>query len=85
MIEGCIYMLTLHSKNFPCQFATNLCKAVLSAEYFDTYNQIKGLSGEIKLLLLQKDDHIRFLETTVLTTLQRPSFYEPIPLMCKRW
>jgi hypothetical protein len=23
-------MLTLHSKNFPCQFATNLCKAVLS-------------------------------------------------------
>jgi hypothetical protein len=50
-------------------------KSELSEEYFTTYNQIKGLSGEIKLLLLQKDDHIRSLETTVLTALQNPSFY----------
>ena len=30
MVEGCLYLLTLHLKIFPCQFATNLCKAVLS-------------------------------------------------------
>ncbi len=51
-------------------------KSELSAEYFDTYNQIKGLPEQaIKLLLAEKDDHIRRLENMVTTALERPSFY----------
>jgi uncharacterized protein YjbI with pentapeptide repeats len=51
-------------------------KSELSAEYFATYNEIKGLpEREIKLLLEEKDDRIRSLETMVMTALQSPKFY----------
>jgi uncharacterized protein YjbI with pentapeptide repeats len=51
-------------------------KSELSAEYFDTYNQLKGLpEGEIKLLLEEKDSRIQSLENFVNQALQRPSFY----------
>ncbi|GAX45657.1 pentapeptide repeat-containing protein [Tolypothrix sp. NIES-4075] len=51
-------------------------KSELSAEYFDTYNQLKALpEREIKLLLAEKDSRIRSLETMVVTALERPNFY----------
>ncbi|MBD2525645.1 pentapeptide repeat-containing protein [Nostoc sp. FACHB-133] len=51
-------------------------KSELSAEYFDTYNQLKGLpEGEIKLLLAEKDNQIRRLENMIMTALERPNFY----------
>lgn len=51
-------------------------KSELSAEYFDTYNLIKGLpEPEIKLILAEKDDRIRCLENMVLTALKTPSYY----------
>jgi uncharacterized protein YjbI with pentapeptide repeats len=51
-------------------------KSELSAEYFDTYNQIKGLpEREIRLLLSEKDNQIRRLENMVMTALERPNFY----------
>jgi uncharacterized protein YjbI with pentapeptide repeats len=51
-------------------------KSELSAEYFDTYNEIKGLSErEIKLLLEEKDSRISSLETMVKTALQSPKSY----------
>ena len=54
-------------------------KSELSAEYFDTYNQLKGLpEREIKLLLAEKDNQIRRLETMVMTALERPSFYSNV-------
>nr|WP_225912534.1 hypothetical protein [Nostoc flagelliforme] len=56
--------------------ASTANKSELSAEYFDTYNQLKGLpEGEIKLLLAEKDNQIRRLENMVMTALERPSFY----------
>jgi uncharacterized protein YjbI with pentapeptide repeats len=56
--------------------ATNIDKSELSAEYFDTYNQIKALpEKEVKLLLAEKDNRIRSLETMVNTALQSPKFY----------
>ena len=54
-------------------------KSELSAEYFDTYNEIKSLpEREIRLLLSEKDSRIRSLETMVMTALERPSFYSNI-------
>ena len=51
-------------------------KSELSAEYFETYNQIKGLpENQIQLLLAEKDNQIRRLENMVMTALERPSFY----------
>ncbi|BAZ64722.1 hypothetical protein NIES4105_104550 (plasmid) [Calothrix sp. NIES-4105] len=51
-------------------------KSTLSAEYFDTYNQIKALpERDIKLLLAEKDNQINRLENMVMTALERPSFY----------
>ncbi|WP_413176453.1 pentapeptide repeat-containing protein [Anabaena azotica] len=51
-------------------------KSELSAEYFTTYNQLKGLPDrEIRSLLAEKDSRIRSLETMVMTALERPSFY----------
>jgi uncharacterized protein YjbI with pentapeptide repeats len=51
-------------------------KSELSAEYFATYNEIKGLpEREIKLLLAEKDNQIRRLENMVMTALERPNFY----------
>ncbi|OKH22144.1 hypothetical protein FACHB389_31240 [Nostoc calcicola FACHB-389] len=54
-------------------------KSQLSAEYFDTYNEIKVLpEREIKLLLAEKDNQIRRLENMVITALERPSFYSNV-------
>jgi uncharacterized protein YjbI with pentapeptide repeats len=51
-------------------------KSELSAEYFDTYNQVKSLpEREVKLLLAEKDSRISSLENMVGTALQRHSFY----------
>jgi uncharacterized protein YjbI with pentapeptide repeats len=56
--------------------ASQADKSELSAEYFDTYNQIKGLpEREIRLLLSEKDNQIRRLENMVTTALERPNFY----------
>ncbi|MFN6565245.1 MAG: pentapeptide repeat-containing protein [Nostoc sp. ChiSLP01] len=54
-------------------------KSQLSAEYFDTYNQLKNLPDrEIKLLLAEKENQIRRLENMVMTALERPSFYSNV-------
>ncbi|MCP6761900.1 MAG: pentapeptide repeat-containing protein [Fischerella sp. CENA71] len=54
-------------------------KSELSAEYFDTYNEIKALTArEIKLLVAEKENQIRRLENMVLTALERPSFYSNV-------
>jgi uncharacterized protein YjbI with pentapeptide repeats len=54
-------------------------KSQLSAEYFTTYNEIKGLpEREIKLLLAEKDNQILRLENMVMTALERPSFYSNV-------
>ena len=51
-------------------------KSELSAEYFDTYNEIKGLPEQaIKLLLAEKDSRILSLQNLVKTALQSPKFY----------
>jgi hypothetical protein len=50
-------------------------RSALSAEYFATYNQIKALAEQQKILLAEKDTRIRSLENMVETALQRPSFY----------
>lgn len=51
-------------------------KSELSAEYFATYNEIKGLPERvIKLLLAEKDSRIRSLENFVTQALQRHNFY----------
>ena len=51
-------------------------KSELSGQYFETYNQIKGLpESQIKLLLAEKDDRIRSLENFVSIALKTPSFY----------
>ncbi|MBW4612234.1 MAG: pentapeptide repeat-containing protein [Desmonostoc vinosum HA7617-LM4] len=55
--------------------APTVDKSQLSEEYFATYNQLKNLIGEKKLLLLEKDQHIRYLENTVFAALQRPDLY----------
>ena len=48
----------------------------LSAEYFETYNQIKALAEEdAKKLIAEKDNRIQALETMVNTALKRPGFY----------
>jgi uncharacterized protein YjbI with pentapeptide repeats len=57
-------------------------KSELSAEYFATYNQMKGLpEREIKLLLAEKENQIRRLENMVMTALERPSFYSNVELV----
>ena len=51
-------------------------KSELSNEYFNTYNQVKGLpEREIQLLLAEKDSQIHRLENMVMTALERPSFF----------
>ena len=48
----------------------------LSAEYFETYNQIKALAEvESKKLIAEKDDRIEALENMVNTALKSPRFY----------
>ncbi|MGF1676415.1 MAG: pentapeptide repeat-containing protein, partial [Rivularia sp. (in: cyanobacteria)] len=56
--------------------AASADKSQLSGEYFDTYNQIKGLpEREIQLLLAEKNNQISRLTNMVMTALERPSFY----------
>ncbi|WP_242046493.1 hypothetical protein [Cylindrospermum sp. FACHB-282] len=50
-------------------------KSQLSAEYFDDYNQIKVLNQSQQLLLVEKDNRIRSLETMITTAIQQPKFY----------
>ncbi|WP_026736118.1 pentapeptide repeat-containing protein [Fischerella sp. PCC 9605] len=51
-------------------------KSELSAEYFETYNQLKGLpEGELRALIAEKNIQIRRLTNMVMTALERPSFY----------
>ena len=51
-------------------------KSQLSAEYFEIYNHVKALAEkEVKVLIAEKDDRIRSLETMVVTALKSPSFY----------
>ncbi|MEM6614800.1 MAG: pentapeptide repeat-containing protein, partial [Cyanobacteria bacterium P01_C01_bin.72] len=48
----------------------------LSADYFETYNQIKALTAaEYKELIAAKDNRIQALENMVDTALKRPGFY----------
>ncbi|WP_414573119.1 pentapeptide repeat-containing protein [Nostoc sp. CCY 9925] len=54
-------------------------KSELSAEYFDTYNQLKALAEqEVKALIAEKDSRIADLQNMVVTALQRPSFYSNV-------
>ena len=56
--------------------APEVDKSQLSAEYFNTYNQLKTLAeAESKKLLAEKDARIQKLENMVDTALKRPSFY----------
>lgn len=56
--------------------AATASKSELSAEYFDTYNQIKALAEqEVRALMAQTDSRISSLENMIQTALQRPSFY----------
>lgn len=51
-------------------------KSQLSAEYFETYSQIKALAEqEVKALIMEKDGRIRSLENMVNTALKSPNFY----------
>ncbi|MBU7586016.1 MAG: pentapeptide repeat-containing protein [Nostoc sp. TH1S01] len=50
-------------------------KSQLSAEYFADYNQLKALSQSQQLLLIEKDDRIRSLETMLTTALKQPKYY----------
>ncbi len=53
-------------------------KSELSAQYFETYNEIKGLpEREIQSVLAEKDSRIIALENMVVTALQKPNFYAP--------
>ncbi len=59
--------------------ATQTDKSELSAEYFETYNQLKGLpEQELRLLLAEKekDSRIRSLENMVQTALQGSKIHE---------
>ncbi|WP_138505692.1 pentapeptide repeat-containing protein [Nostoc sp. PA-18-2419] len=54
----------------------NANKSVLSAEYFEIYNQLKALAEqELETLIVEKDSRTRSLETMVVTVLQRHKFY----------
>lgn len=54
-------------------------KSELSAEYFSTYNRVRGLSeAKVRALLAEKDSRIQSLEDMVVTALQRPSFYSHV-------
>ena len=55
--------------------ALNTDKSRLSAEYFNTYNQLKGLRAEeMKLLLAEQDSRISNVENMVQTALQSSIF-----------
>ncbi|BAZ83629.1 hypothetical protein PN497_20335 [Sphaerospermopsis kisseleviana CS-549] len=72
-LDNLPFSLTCHEC---AKTAAKADKSELSAEYFDTYNEIKALPDrEIKLLLAEKDNQIRRLENMVMKALERPSFY----------
>lgn len=51
-------------------------KSELSQAYFDDYNQLKTLpTNHLKLLLAEKDDRIRSLESMVKTAINQPKFH----------
>ncbi|MEG4507177.1 hypothetical protein QUA81_25990 [Microcoleus sp. F6_B4] len=50
-------------------------RSQLSADYLVTYNQIKALPEDVKLLLKEKDSRIQSLEDMLKTAIQRPSVY----------
>ncbi len=55
---------------------TGADKSELSAKYFDTYNQLKGLPAqEMKLLLAEQDSRIVNLENMVQTALHSSNYY----------
>ncbi|MEG4202730.1 hypothetical protein QUA20_02190 [Microcoleus sp. Pol7_A1] len=47
----------------------------LSADYLVTYNNIKALPEEIKIILKEKDSRIQSLESMIITALKSPSLY----------
>jgi len=53
-------------------------RSQLSADYLVTYNQIKALPEDVKLLLKEKDSRIQSLEDMLKTAIQRPSVYAEI-------
>ena len=56
--------------------APNADLSQLSADYFETYNQLKALAeAESRKLIAEKDNRIQALETMVNTALKRPGFY----------
>lgn len=55
--------------------AKGVNRSKLSAEYFSTYNQLKSLPENVRLLIAEKDERIRSLENMVEVALKRPSFY----------
>ncbi|MBD2211893.1 pentapeptide repeat-containing protein [Nostoc linckia FACHB-104] len=54
-------------------------KLQLGAEYFEIYNELRGLAEqELKALIAAKDNRIRSLENFVTQALQRPSYYSDV-------
>ena len=50
-------------------------KSQLSTEYFEKYNQIKALNEANKMLLTEKSERIKELETMVKLALKTPKYY----------
>lgn len=51
-------------------------KSKLSEQYFDTYHQLRSLPDtNIRLLIAEKDDRIRSLETMIGTAINQPKFH----------
>ena len=58
------------------KIATGTDKSELSANYFENYNQLKGLpAAEMKLLLAEQDSRISNVENMVQTALQSSDYY----------
>ncbi len=54
-------------------------KSELSGQYFETYNEIKGLpESEIKLVLAKLDEKVRNLESSINQTLQPSTYYSNV-------
>lgn len=52
-------------------------KSALSAKYFETYNQLKGLpEPQMRLLVQEQGSRIRNLENMLTTAIHSPKFYE---------
>jgi uncharacterized protein YjbI with pentapeptide repeats len=64
-----------NSLNLKMRTVPTADKSELSAEYFADYNQIKALSPEARLLLVDKDAQIRRFEQMFQTALSQPTFH----------